>query len=77
MGTESEQAESEQAESEQAERGGTSADNPVDDMEEDGADGEYVVEKIIKSRVRGKRKKEYYVKWKGYDDEENDNNKER
>ena len=73
MGTESEQAESEQAESEQAERGGTSADNPVDDMEEDGADGEYVVEKIIKSRVRGKRKKEYYVKWKGYDDEENDN----
>ena len=73
MATESEQGESEQAESEQAERGGSSADNHVDDMEEDGAEGEYVVEKIIKSRVRGKRKKEYYVKWKGYDDEENDN----
>mgnify|MGYP002177632852 CR=1 FL=1 len=24
-------------------------------------------------KVRGKRKKEYYVKWKGYDDEEADN----
>ena len=69
---ESEQAGSPSVASE-AEKGGTSADKAVDDMDEEDEEPEYVVEKIIKSRVRGKRKKEYYVKWVGYDDELADN----